>query len=513
MGKHHQVSIKDTFINSTGTLLSRLTGILKMNVVNFFLGRQADAFWSAFRLPNTLRRIVGEGALSNAFIPVYQKEKTQHNTKADRFASTIINLFILITAGLALAGILGAKWFFPLLVSGFAKGSPVLHQAILLNMIMMPFVIEISVFSMLMGILNSHKRFFTPAYAPFFFNLFFILFPIFFYKQLGIYSFGLGVLAGGFAMVVMELVELVHVGFSYHLILDLKHPALKEFSRLYWPSTLNMFILMLNSLISMQFMSYFSGSLTIISNAFIINQAPVGFIGIAIGTVLLPLLSAMDTKTHKVVFQKSVGEGIHLLFYLMVPFVFFIAMFPDTMVNAVYRDLMRLLTGSTGRYTSDLLAQTTKIVALYAMGLLPFALNILFSRVFYAVRDAKTPLFVNIVILLSSFGLYFMSFSPIGFSGIVIADVIAAWIAFGIYFARFYRNYRVLPLPRGFLKTCLVLFIASGVAVLAVFFFHQYITLHFNQPLLLLLLEATEVGLFALIYAGITRLFKTGLRP
>ncbi|NPV00608.1 MAG: murein biosynthesis integral membrane protein MurJ [Brevinematales bacterium] len=471
------VSFKHTFINSLGTLFSRITGVLKFTVINHLFGAKADPFQASFKMINNLRKIIGEGALNNAFIPSYQAVNHEDREKSFLFASNIINIFLIATVSITVLGILLAPLFVPLLVPGYREGNPKLTETINMTVIMMPFVIFISLFSMAMGVLNSNKRFFTPAFSPILFNIASMVIPVIFLRQWGTYALGASVLIGSILMFLMEVVELVRMGFKYRLHIDLKDPAVRKFFRLFLPTSVNMVVLMIATYTSTVFLSFLpDGSFVVINNSFMINQAPIGVIGIALATVLLPLLSGIDRKIDHEKFDRAINEGFRMLLYLIVPLSFFFIIFPDIMVNLAFRDPSLLFTGNTGKYTPELLGLTSLTTAWYAAGLLPMSLNVIFAKISYSMSDAKTPLITNIVLLVTGTGLYFLSWIPsVGVSGIAIADIAASWIT-----AMFY-TWRLWPVLRsktalqgigiGFLKAAL----ASGIAAGAVYPIYQFV--------------------------------------
>jgi putative peptidoglycan lipid II flippase len=468
------VSFKHTLINSIGTLFSRITGMLKFTVITGLYGKSADPFQASFKMINNLRKIVGEGALNNAFIPSYQAVNQEDREKSFLFASNIINIFLIATVTITLLGILFAPLFVPLLVPGYVHditrrfANAKLYETINMTIIMMPFVIFISLFSMAMGVLNSNKRFFTPAFSPIVFNLAFMIVPLIFIREWGTYALGASVLIGSMLMFLMELVELVRMGFKYRLHINLKDPAVRKFFRLFLPTSVNMVVLMVATFTSTIFLSYLpGGSFVVINNSFMINQAPIGVIGIALATVLLPLLSGINRKVDHEKFDRAINEGFRLLLYLIVPLSFLLILFPDIAVNLAYRDPFRLFTGDTGKYTPELLGLTSVLTAWYAVGLLPMSLNVIFAKISYSMSDAKTPLITNIVLLVTGTGLYFLSWIPsIGVSGIAIADISASWITVFFYIWRLwpvFKSKAVLDgIGAGILKSVLASVIASA---------------------------------------------------
>lgn len=507
------ISYRHTFINSVGTFFSRITGIVKQPLISYLFGSAADPFVLAFRIANTLRRYIGEGALSNSFIPVFRKQLEKGGEKkAHLFAGNIINLFLLITSLLTVLGIVLAPFYFPPLVLGFKPGSPELEQSVRLVMIMMPFTIFISLYSIGMGILNTYKRFASPAFAPVLFNIAFIMSPILFGKQLGIYSLALGVVAGGALMFIAEFFELFQIRFHYKPVLNFKDEGMKDFFKLFLPTSANMLVLTVKNLATTQFLSFFKGASLIFLNVITLIEAPIGIIGIAIGTVLLPMLSKYNADKDKVRFEKSLAESFSMLFYFIVPISFFFVFYPDTVINCFFRDTMRLFTGNLGKY-GDLLVKTYTATSVYSIALIPMACIVLFERIFYSTHDAKTPLRANTVVFIFSFALYFSSFIPqIGFLGVFLADMIAAWMTFVYYYIKLKKLTDIRALRKDLLPRILLYLLFSAVSAAAVLPFHRLVYIKDYAPLTAILLGALEFCLFAAVFYALTKLFKVGLK-
>lgn len=504
-----QISYRHTLVNSIGTFLSRVTGVLKQPLLSYLFGAAADPFVLAFRITNTFRRYIGEGAVTNALIPIYKKSITHDSGEvSNRFASSMITFFFLLSLVVTILGAVLAPFYFPPLALGLKQGSPELEQAIRLVMLMMPFTIFISLFAVAMGLLNSNKKFFSAAFAPVLFNVSFILCPLLLSKQLGVYSLGLGVVLGGVAMALAVWLELLLTGFRYRFVLDRHDPKMKEFFSLFGPSSLNMLVLTIKNLATTQFLSFWRGASLIFLNVITLIEAPLGIIGIAIGTVMLPVLSQHKPGEAEGKFENALSESFSLLLFLIIPISVFFIIFPDTVVNVFFRDTMRLITGNTGRY-GDLMQKTYSATALYSIALIPMACTILLERVFYAVRDAKTPLIANIAIFVTSFGIYFTSFIPsVGFYGVLLGDVAAAWMTLVFYGFRMRKVVDFKPLVKRLTPKLAFQLAASGIAALGVYFFHTRIYLHPHSAIVALGLGAAEVGIFSLIYFALALIFR-----
>ncbi len=512
------VSYRHTLVNSVGTLFSRVTGVLKQNVSNYLFGAAQDPFLMAFRLVNSFSRYIGDGAFTYAFIPVFQK--TLHDCRDDskselafRFASNIINIFIVVNTMLVIAGAALAPLYAPFLVPGYKSGSDLLRQNIILTMIMMPYLIFISLYALIMGVLNSHKKFMASAFAPFFSNVVFMIIPILFVRTIGIYSLGIAVVAGSVLMVAIQLIELRKIGFRYTFVLNFRDPYLSDFMKLFKPTALNMIVITVKFYATTIFLSFFLGSATIYFNSYLIIQAPLGIIGWAVGTVMMPLLSKFNTTSDSTSYNRSLSEGLNLVLYLMIPIAVFFAVFPDTVVNSLFRDITTFFVKSTGKFTSDLLHKHYLAVTLYSAALLPMALVMIFERVFYSLNDAKTPLRANFIIFILSVGLYFSSFLPeIAFYGVFAADMIASWMTLLYYLFSLKRKKRFNLGNYGLTGRTAILFLISFAATALIYPLHRFVYRPMQNALLSLCLAAAELLLYAVFYYIISSKLKMDLR-
>ncbi len=380
--------------------------------------------------------------------------------------------------------------------------------------LMMPFTIFISLFAIAISVLNSNGRFTASAFAPMFFNIAFIVIPIFLQKRYGIYSNALGIVAGSIIQLITVGVELSIMKFRYRPYINLKDPLLRSFFRLFLPTGLNMTVLLVLSFVNVGFTSYLSrGGFTVLNNAFTITQTPIGVFGTAIATVLLPVLSGIDRSKNPETFHRGVSEGFFLLFWLTLPTTLFFVAFPDVIVNLANRDLMVLFTGSTGNFNAQLSADLYKATAYYAAGLIPMSLNIVFAKVFYSVSDAKTPLWGNIILLAFSYGFYWLSRIPeIGFIGIAIADAAAALVMTVYYVIRSAKILDLKVLMADETPKVLKLTLASVLAGAAIYPVHRLVYLKPHAAIVSIGLGVGMIAVFAGIYYLITRIFKVELK-
>lgn len=529
------VSYKHTFINSIGTFFSRLTGILKQTVVNRLFGADSDPYNASFKIVNNVRKFVGEGIITNSFIPVYKERIDKDPEQAELFANNILNIFLLATIVLTVLGALFAPLYFPLLMPGtphdsvltvgqmisqfgrIIRGGVVSDNyniGLFILVLMMPFTIFISLYAIMMSILNSHGRFTSAAFAPMFFNIVFIVMPIFLQKRYGIYSNAIGVVAGSIVQVIAVWIELAAMKFRYRPYINFKDPLLRSFFRLFLPTALNMSVMLVLSFVNIAFTSYLpGGSYTALTGAFAIIQAPLGMFGTAIATVILPVLSGIDRKKEPALFYKGFNEGMFLLFWLTLPTTLFFVAFPDVIVNLSNRDLMLLFTGSTGRFTPQLSSAMNLATAYFSIGLIPMSVNIVLAKVFYSVSDAKTPLWGNIVLLVSSTAFYFLSRIPsVGMMGMALGDTLAAFVMMVYYAARLRTLIDMKSILHEEMPKAVKLSAASVLAGAAIYPAYRFVYVKPHAAIVSIALGVGLIAVFMGIYYLITKMFKLELK-
>ncbi len=261
------------------------------------------------------------------------------------------------------------------------------------------------------------------------------------------------------------------------------------------------------------FLSFFLGSMTIFMNIFMIIEAPLGIIGLAIGTVMMPLLSKFSIESDHESFNRSLAEGFNMMMYLMIPVALFFILYPDTVVNSVFRDITMFLKGSTGKFTVELLRGHYLALTIYSAALLPMAMAMIFERIFYSLHDARTPLWANIIVFFLSIGLYFSSFLPrIAFYGVFAADMTASWMTVIYYIIKLKKTGRVNLKNTGLISRAFYFIAFSAVSSLTVYPLHKLVYQHEQQALLSLCLAGLEFVIYGFSYYILTRIFKMDLK-
>src|SRR5262249_40978095 len=268
MHEHRQL-LKSASLISALTLVSRVFGYIRDSRIAFLLGAStaADAYTTAYRIPNLLRRLVGEGAVSAAFIPVFSRYIVDEKEEdAWEFANALLTVITFVLTAVTITGILLSPLVIRLFASGFADTPGKLALTATLNRIMFPYIFLISVAALAMGILNSFHRFGAPAFSPIVLNLSMIGFS-FLGSLFGDLTkpLAVGVVVGGVLQLAIQLPALVNMGWKIRFRADFHHPGVQRVVKLMGPVIFGAGIVQVNVLVDTQFASYLQeGSVTAI---------------------------------------------------------------------------------------------------------------------------------------------------------------------------------------------------------------------------------------------------------
>jgi len=414
-------------LKSTGTfgfytIISRLLGYLRDILIAIFLGTGmlADAFFVAFRIPNTFRRLFAEGTFNAAFVPSYSSEIIKGKNKANKFANDIFNLLFL---GLFFFIII-VEIFMPVFVSliapGFIGDNEKMKIAINLTRITFPFLFFICLASFFSAILNSHNKFAAAAAAPIVLNIVLILVLIF-SKSLGdnlVYYLSYGVSLAGF----LQLIFLYkHVSKYFSLKFNFKFKAsnkVKFFFKKLLPSIFSSGVTQINILIGTIIASFQASAVSYLYYADRIYQINLAIAGIAIGVVILPQLSRYVQSKKKDKIELIQNKALELSLFLSLPATIALIVGSEQIISALF---------GYGSFNENSVNNSSLALYYFALGLPAFALIKVFSSFFFANHDTKTPFFVSLISVLLNIFISIYYFNEIGFIIIPIATSISSW--------------------------------------------------------------------------------------
>jgi len=414
-------------VKSTGTfgfytIISRILGYFRDVLIAIFLGTGflADAFFVAFRIPNTFRRLFAEGTFNAAFVPSYTSELVKGKSKSSKFASEIFNLLFCGLFFLVLVIEIFMPIFVNLIAPGFAEDDKKIGLAIDLTRITFPFLLFVSLSSFFSAILNSHNKFAASSAAPIVLNLILIgilLFGKYLNDDL-IYYLSYGVSIAGLLQLIF-LYKFVNkfysVKFNFRFNLNQK---VKNFFRKLLPSIFSSGVTQINILIGTIIASFQASAVSYLYYADRIYQINLAIAGIAIGVVILPQLSKNVYLKKKSKILQIQNKALELSMFLSLPASVALLIGSEQIISALF---------GYGSFNENAVLNSSKALYYFGLGLPAFALIKVFSTFFFANNDTKTPFYISLVSVILNIFISLYYFKSIGFIIIPIATSISSW--------------------------------------------------------------------------------------
>jgi putative peptidoglycan lipid II flippase len=376
-------------------MCSRVLGLAREQIFAalFGGGLEMDAFTMAFRIPNLLRDLFAEGALSTAFVTIFSKTISREgDAAAFRLANKVTTLALVTLSGLTILGIIFAPWIISALAPGFDPAKQAL--TVTLARIMYPFILMVSLAALVMGMLNARNVFGIPAMASSFFNLGSIVAGVAFgwmfdphFGARALLGLALGTLVGGLLQLCVQLPALRREGFVFRPDLAWRDRGVSDVLRLMVPSVIAASSTQINVMVNSVFASHLgNGPTSWLSVAFRLMNLPLGIFGVALGTVSLPLLARLAASGNRDGFRNELARGIRLGFLMTIPATVGLIVLADPIVSVLYRH---------GRFTAHQAHETAGALQYYALGLIGYASLKVLVNAFYAIDRRKTPMFVS----------------------------------------------------------------------------------------------------------------------
>ena len=462
----HRKILRATFIVGGGTFISRIFGYIRdMVVASFFgTGMAADAFFVAFRLPNLLRRLIGEGSMTVSFIPVFTDYVKKGNRREiEHFLASCFSLLICLLLMVSAAGVLLAPYLVRLIAPGFIRFPEKFALTVSLTKIVFPYIFFISLVAFSMGILNTYRVFFPPSFSPVLLNLSMIGSVIFLYRFFHppIYTLAVGVLIGGVLQLAFQLPFLVRHGVPFRFTWNPHHPGLRKVIALMGPSIIGIAVYQITVFINTLLASFLpSGSVSYLYYADRLMQFPLGIFAIAMGTAALPSFSSLSGE-DTVPLGKAIGFTLRMIFMISIPASVGLILLREPIIGILFQ---------RGAFTALSRRATAQALLGYAVGLFAVSGVRIVVPGFYALKDAKTPVRVAIAALAANILLGIILMFPLKHLGLALATSFSSILNLSLLMAILSRRLRTLQwLPIG--KSLLEVLIASaGMALfLAVF--------------------------------------------
>jgi len=418
---------RDISIITLATAISRIFGLLRDVIIanRFGAGVVYDAFLIAYFFPYFLRRLLAEGALSAAFIPVFAELlATMGKEEANKFANNLLTLLLLLFPFLIAGGMILAPQYVPLLASGFDRQE--LGLAISLSRFLFPYIGLMGISAIVMGILNGYRRFFLPAFGPVLFNIGVIIGAAWIAPRLvsPIHGLALGVIIGGIGQLVIQIPLLHRLNFRFRPTLLPFHPGIKRVRKLMMPAIIGLAAIQINILVDNRLASYLEpGAISSLQFAMRLFQLPLGLFAVSISTAIFPRLSTFLARKEYDKFAGILTTGIGLTIFVLLP-----AM---AGLYAIGGNLIRLLF-EHGRFTPADTTRTVNILYFYLIGLVSYGLVFLFTRVFYALDKPRIPVIASSVAVIVNILFNYLLIGPMQASGLALATALSGLANMGI---------------------------------------------------------------------------------
>jgi putative peptidoglycan lipid II flippase len=408
---------------SAATLTSRVLGFLRDLVIarTFGAGVATDAFFVAFRLPNLLRRLVAEGALSSAFIPVFTEYVTTRS-RADtlRMLRAVAGVMALLLGSLSLLGVLAAPWIVRVMAPGFFANPAAGELTVHLTRLMFPYLFLVGLAALVMGVLNAHRHFLLPALSPVALNIGIILGAVVIAPRLPepVIGLAVGVLLGGAGQLMLQVPWLGARGLLATPRIALGHPAVRRVLGLMAPVIVGQSATHIGTVINTIIASFLvKGSVSFLYYADRLIEFPLGVFGVAIATAVLPTLSEQAARRDKHALRETLSFSLRLATFVSMPAAVGLFVLSEPIVRVLYE---------RGRFGPVETAGTAAAVAMYALGIVGSSTAKISAQAFFALGDTRTPVKVSVCAMAFNCTLALILAPSLGHAGLALAIAAAA---------------------------------------------------------------------------------------
>jgi putative peptidoglycan lipid II flippase len=420
--------LKSSSALATATLTSRVLGLVREMVYAAFMGNTwvASAFTLAFQVPNLFRRLLGEGALTAAFIPIFKKKEiTEGEPEMWRTANAVISGLVVAAAAVTVLATVGIS-----IALAAGRFQPETRLMLRLLRIMFPYVLLVCLAAALIGMSNARGHFFVPALGAALLNVVMIGSVLFLAPRMGlelpkdlrlprqIFALAIGVLAAGVAQVVFQLPGLYRDGYRYRWVSPWRDETVVEVMRKMLPGSIGVAAFQINVLVTQTFSFWFDTSIVSTFNYSVrLMELPQGMFGISLATYLLPTLSGLAAKKKYPEFRETLRQGLGYLA--------FVNLIAAAMALVLAEPIVRLLF-ERGKFDAEATQRVSLALACLAPGLLMFSTVNILARAFYALNDIKTPMRISLACLALNLILALWMVRRFRESGLGVANTLSA---------------------------------------------------------------------------------------
>ena len=422
-------------IMGIATFLSRIAGLVREQTFAYLFGagKWTDAFNVAFKIPNLLRDLFAEGAMSAAFVPTFnsilQKEGEK---KAFKLTNLTFCAILVIVGTITAIGMVLSPRIVQILAPQFIEDPEKFAVTVTMTRIMFPFLLVISWAAISMGMLNSLGEFFIPSVAPVFLNLSMILSgwlicPLAVkFNMPSITGMAIGAMLGGALQFAVQLPSLVKKGWRFFWCLDFKDAGIRKIGKLMIPGTVGLAATQINVAVNTILATSIEGAVSWISYAFRIMQLPIGIFGVAVAQATLPVISRQAASGDKDAMAGTLASSIRLSAFINLWACFACVALAEPVIRIIYQH---------GRFEVKDTMATTAVLRAYSLGLVFYALIKILGPAFYALDDTKVPVKASIISIVVSIALSLTLINtPLSYIGLPLSSSIAAIVNAGFLF-------------------------------------------------------------------------------
>ncbi len=416
-------------IHSTGligiaTATSRVLGFIRDIVFASFFGTSvvAQAFVVAFRIPNTLRDLVGEGAINSAIVPVLSEYKALGDEKEfARAAKVLFNIALVTLSLLTVLGIIFSPVIVRLMAPGFAADPDKFRMTVMLNRAMFPYLVVIGLTAYTMGVLNSLKHFAAPAFGPCLMNLVLIASTVWLYPRVGVMGLAVGVVVGGIVQLAINIPVMYRYGISINFREGFRHAAVNRIGKLLIPRAMGTGVYQINIFVDTMLASLSSvvgaGGVAALYYSNRLIQFPLAIFGLALAQAALPKMSHEFASNDIALMKRTLQFSLRVVLFIMVPAGFGLAVLGDPIIRILFQ---------RGEFTAYSTAITQNALFFYSFGLFAYGGIKLLVTAFYSMHDTKTPVKTAFIAVIVNIVLSLLLMWHMKLGGLALATSISA---------------------------------------------------------------------------------------
>ena len=492
--------VKSTMTIGFFTLLSRISGFVRDVLMANLIGASwlSDAFFVAFKLPNFFRRLFAEGAFNAAFIPSFSAILTEQGRDAAlKFAGEVMSVLLLVLLVLNAIFIIFMPWITPLFAPGFTDTPEKFNLTVALSQITFPYILFISLVSLLGGVLNSMGKFAAPAASPILLNLCMIGGMLWLndISATPAHALSYAVFIAG----VVQLAWLVFICLRLEMMPAIYSPRLttqvKTMLLLMAPAALGSGVQQLNLLIDVIIASHIPGAVSYLYYADRITELPIGMIGVAVGTVLLPMLSKQIRSGNLDEARSSMNRALELVLLFGLPCTAALCVIAEPIIRVLYQH---------GAFTAKDMLETTPTLIAFTIGLPAFLAVKIFAPGFFANHDTKTPFKIALLCVAINllFNLVLVFVFHMAQVGMALATTIAGWVNVGMM--AYILHKRGIFVPDAMLKARLIkMLVASLIMMLALALAQPFFADYYAQDVLMKIVALSSVIAIGMLVYGL----------